>query len=204
MLRHGYENRWQVLSVDHDAQMIADYSRGRVMRLSAVENEIAVLQRFKKNQIDLLRNGVRIEDLAGRRIDDLIKEASAARFRLSVRFLQSAKRLVAQRPMLHRDSISRSYYSMYHAARAVVFVAYQGDDYEPHDKLAGGMPADFPDIEQWQNDLKEARLKRNEADYDPFPSGHASFRASSNALFNTATRFSRECLAYLRARGCPL
>lgn len=174
------------------------------MPLSPTEIELALLLKFKKSQINLLRNGVRIEGVAGRAIDELIKDASAARFRLALRFLNSANKLRSLRPMLHRDSISRSYYAMYHSARAVVFLAHQGDDFEAHDKLAGGMPADFPDVEKWKNELKEARLKRNEADYDPYPPGHLPFRVMSFALFRSASEFATECSTYLEGKGCAL
>ncbi|HZP75844.1 MAG TPA: HEPN domain-containing protein [Pseudolabrys sp.] len=174
------------------------------MPLSAVETEIALLQKFKKNQIDLLRNGVRIEGVTGRSIVELVKEACVARVRLSNGFLTSARRLLSLRPMLHRDAISRSYYAMYHAGRAVAFFANQGDDYEPHDKLAGGLPPDFPDVERWRNALKDARLLRNEADYEPFPQGNAGFRRTSSQMMRVAVEFTTECTTYLRGKGCGL
>src|SRR5688572_24304784 len=132
------------------------------MPLSPLEAELVSLQKFKRSQISLLRNGVRIEGLAGRPIEHLLREASSARFQLAKRFLHSARHLLGARPKLHRDAISRAYYAMYHAARAVAFLTNEGDDYEPHDKLASGLPKDFPDMENWQNELKIARLLRNE------------------------------------------
>jgi hypothetical protein len=93
---------------------------------------------------------------------------------------------------------------MYHAARAVAYLSNQGDDLEAHDKVAGGLPANFPNLAQWQNALKDARLRRNEADYDPYPTGERNFVAVNRALLAGATEFSRECEAFLRANGCPL
>jgi len=52
---------------------------------------------------------------------------------------------------------------MYHAARAVVYLAHQGDDHQEHDQLYKNLPDDFLDVAVWKNELKDARLKRNEA-----------------------------------------
>jgi hypothetical protein len=51
------------------------------MALSAVEAELLLIQKFKKSQINLLQNGVRLVGVAGRPIDDLLRDASAARFK---------------------------------------------------------------------------------------------------------------------------
>ena len=107
-------------------------------------------------------------------------------------------------PARHRDSISRSYYAMYHAARAVVYLAHQGDDHQEHDQLYKAIPSDFPDVEVWKNELKDARLKRNEADYEFFSETMGSFRPASGLLFDKATEFDVICTDYLRNRGCEL
>jgi uncharacterized protein (UPF0332 family) len=171
---------------------------------SPLEVELLLISKYKKNQIDFLRNGIRIEKATGRTIDDLVLQACAARHSLAGHFLKSAEMLVKLKPARHRDGISRSYYSMYHAARAVVYLAKQGDDHQEHDQLYKFLPSDFPDVENWQNELKEARLKRNEADYDCFPSSSLAFRTASLSLLGKAKNFHLECKNYLGNRGCPL
>lgn len=138
------------------------------MALSPFETELLQLAKYKKSQIDWLRNGIRIEQLAGRPIDDLVLHACTARHRLASHFLISANVLLKAKPARHRDSISRSYYALYHAARAVVYCSNKGDDHQEHDQLYRHLPADFPNTDGWKSELKEARLKRNEADYDFF------------------------------------
>lgn len=93
---------------------------------------------------------------------------------------------------------------MYHAARSVVFLNHKGDDFEDHDKVANNLPRDFPGIERWQNDFKEARLKRNEADYEPYPTKDSAFSSVSIALLNSSEEFSVVCSSYLRGQGCDL
>jgi uncharacterized protein (UPF0332 family) len=177
---------------------------GTEVALSPLEVELLLISKYKKSQIDWLRNGIRIEQAAGRSIGDLLLQACAARHSLAGHFLKSAALLLKVKPARHRDGISRSYYSMYHAARAVVFLANQGDDHQEHDQLYRFLPSDFPDVDSWQNELKDARLKRNEADYDFFPKSNLSFRTASISLFGKAKEFHAECTHYLRNRGCPL
>jgi uncharacterized protein (UPF0332 family) len=171
---------------------------------SPLELELLPISKYKKNQIDLLRNGSRIEQATGRSIGELLLQACVARHSLAGHFLKSAEMLLKLRPARHRDGISRSYYSMYHAARAVVYLAKQGDDHQEHDQVYKFLPSDFPDMETWQNELKEARLKRNEADYDCFPSSTLAFRTASVSLLGKAKSFHLECKNYLRSQGCPL
>jgi len=109
---------------------------------------------------------------------------------------KSSQQLAPHKPVLHRDAVSRAYYAVYHAARAVAFLN-PGDDYEHHDKVANGLPLDLPDVELWRNKIKDARLKRNEADYEPFMNSNPSFRLASAAITKTATEFLAVCSTYL-------
>jgi hypothetical protein len=79
---------------------------------------------------------------------------------------------------------------------------HPGDDFEEHDKVANGLPADLPDVELWRNKIKDARLKRNEADYEPFMSSDPQFKSASAATLRVADDFFRVCLTYLRSKGC--
>lgn len=133
------------------------------MALSPLQLEILRISKYKKRDIDWLRNGIRIEKDSGKPIDELVIDACSARHSLSTYFLRSAALLLKTKPVRHRDVISRSYYAMYHAARAVVYLAHQGDDHQEHDQLYKNLPDDFLDVAVWKNELKDARLKRNEA-----------------------------------------
>jgi type I restriction enzyme R subunit len=41
------------------------------------------------------------------------------------------------------------------------------------------LPSDLPNVEAWRNKIKDARLKRNEADYEPFLSSDPTFSSLS-------------------------
>lgn len=174
------------------------------MPLSALEREIQALIKFEKSKITLIKNGVRIEQVCGRPIDELVVEGCVVRFRLARNFLDAAGRLRRMKPPLHRNSISRSYYSMYHAARAISYLTTPGDDHQDHKDLHKGVPEDFPNKEQWKNDLKSARLQRNEADYEPYPNLEAEFGDISRAQLAVATSFLAASELYLAGKGCQL
>jgi uncharacterized protein (UPF0332 family) len=100
--------------------------------------------------------------------------------------------------------VSRAYYAIYHSARAVSFLTHPGDDYEHHDKVASGLPSDLPNVEVWRNKIKDARLKRNEADYEPFLSSDPTFRKASLATNKLAVDFLVVCSIYLKGKGCRI
>lgn len=174
------------------------------MPLSPFEREIQALIKLEKSRIALIKNGVRIEQVCGRPIDDLVIVGCVARFGLAKNFFDAARRLRRMKPALHRNSISRSYYSMYHSARAISYLMTPGDDHQEHKDLHKGIPEDFPNREQWQNDLKGARLQRNEADYEPYPSVEAEFGDVSRTQLAVAADFLAVSELYLRGKGCPL
>lgn len=174
------------------------------MALSPLEVELQGLLKFKKAQVDLLKNGVRLQTIGGTTIDELILLACTDRLALSHHFLESAARLRRMRPASYRNSASRSYYSMYHAARTISFVVHTGDDNQDHRDLHKGIPDEFPDSERWRNDLKEARLRRNEADYDPYPKLDDEFADVSRIQLRVATDFLQVAEQYLKGKGCPL
>jgi hypothetical protein len=91
---------------------------------------------------------------------------------------------------------------MYHTMRAVVFFVERGDDFEEHSKLPGRTPADFPDAATWQNALKDARLSRNAADYDPYPKSDRSYKKAAEDLSERSVELARASRDYLRSRGC--
>ena len=148
------------------------------------------------------KEGVHLESASGRTIDDLIAQACADRLRLAAGFLDDADRSMRSRPPMRRSAVGRYYYAMYQAARAVVFFRTPGDDHEQHSDLPKWLPADFPDVERWKNSLKDARLRRNEADYDPYPGADTDFAEAARTLKSDARALVAEARTYLLAKGC--
>jgi uncharacterized protein (UPF0332 family) len=146
--------------------------------------------------------GVWLTDSTGRTIEALRHRAVADRLALARSFRRQAERMLATTPPFYRDAVSRFYYSMYHAMRAVVFFIERGDDFEAHSKLPGKTPKDFPRADLWRNALKDARLTRNAADYDPYPKSDSAYRKIAHELQRHSAELVRESHSYLRSKGC--
>ncbi len=169
-----------------------------------MEEELLKLLKCKKSDLDRMRDGVRIEALLGHTLNALIVQGATDRYVLAKTFLASAKKEHASRPGRFRDAISRSYYAMYHAARAAAYLNKGGDDYEHHSKVSSGLPPTLANLGIWQNEFNDARLRRNEADYDPYPQSHPQFANVSRTQYTIAAAFLQEVGNYLRAEGCRI
>lgn len=174
------------------------------MPISIVEAELQSLIKLQKSHVELMKNGVRVEQVCNATIENLIIQGVTTRYRLAKDILSLAAKLRKLRPPSYRFSISRSYYAMYHAARSLAFLVNAGDNYQEHKDLFKGLPDDFPNVDVWRNELKDARVRRNEADYDPYPIGESDFQVLSKDLLKAATNFCGEVEVYLRNKGCPL
>jgi hypothetical protein len=93
---------------------------------------------------------------------------------------------------------------MYHAARALVFLASTGDDHDDHTKLPTRLPEDLHQVDRWKTVLKEARIARNAADYDPYPKSDAAWAANARDLKADTLEFLGVVKDYCRDRGCPI
>jgi hypothetical protein len=93
---------------------------------------------------------------------------------------------------------------MYHSARAIVYYVARGDDHEAHAVLPKHLPNDFPDRDDWENEIKTARLERNRADYDPYPKSDRSFATTARTTTTTATNFLAASKRYLARKGCDI
>ncbi len=91
---------------------------------------------------------------------------------------------------------------MYHAMRAAAFVYHDGDDHESHSDLPLHVPPDFPNSANWQNELKNARLMRNAADYDPYPRADSFWQPRADAIKTLADDLLRATRVYLQGKGC--
>lgn len=166
--------------------------------------EAALLRVSKGDQkfLNALQEGVHIAGLLARPLPDLMQQATADRLALAESLKESGDKLLRLRPPHPRSAISRYYYAMYHAMRAVVYFVYEGDDHEQHSALPGKTPKDFVDAGIWQNALKDARGRRNEADYDPYPLAVADFSTTAKDLQAKTAQFLVEARAYLKSKGC--
>jgi uncharacterized protein (UPF0332 family) len=158
----------------------------------------------KSSQFNQWRRGIRLELDSGLRLEDLRTKVVADRWQLALDFNDRGAKLLRSRPPLYRDAISRFYYSMYHALRAVAYFTYFGDDHEEHRALPSAIPRDFYDNEIWANNLKNARDTRNRADYEPYPAEPAAWASDAGVLKVQAADLLERTKLYLTARGCVI
>jgi uncharacterized protein (UPF0332 family) len=100
-------------------------------------------------------------------VAQLIQQATSDRFLLAGEHLRAGDQLIFANQF--RSAISRHYYAMYHAARSIVYADYRGDDHERHHILPRHLPTKLPNLPMRERQLTDARLLRNEADYDVYP-----------------------------------
>lgn len=165
------------------------------------EERLQRLSKMAAREITLLKEGVSIEAALKRTIDDAMDRAIADRLSLADSFLVMAERLRRSRSDLARAAVARYYYAMYHAFRAVAYQATRGDDHQEHRKLPDKIPDDFPDKANASNALKDARLVRNEADYDPYPVSSSYFTEYAKAVAPTAVDYLAKARAYVKSKG---
>jgi hypothetical protein len=166
--------------------------RRRLLRVSTAD----------KKTISLYSEGISHSAAFGQPIEDVFDQAAVDRLKLGEHFLRVAARMSNTAGRDWRSVIGRYYYAMYHSVRAVSYFVYRGDDYQEHNKLPGAIPDDFPNKNLWANELKDARFRRNEADYDLYRNGGAHFRSNAIALAPIANSLVSECRAYMKQKGC--
>jgi uncharacterized protein (UPF0332 family) len=125
---------------------------------------------------------------------NIIKQIVSDRLELAGNHLRTGDALTQS--AVYRSAISRYYYSMYHAARAVAFGHYKGDDFEKHSVLPLHLPPQLPNMSRWKNELDDARLVRNMADYDLYPRASLDWQKDSVHLSVIASEFLVECEDY--------
>jgi uncharacterized protein (UPF0332 family) len=155
-----------------------------------------------KVELGFFREGVHIEAATQRSLVDLQSQVCVDRLKLAESILRSGSRFMRLRPADYRSAIGRFYYSMYHTTRSVVYFSYGGDDHESHAALPTKLPKDFPNAAIWTNDLKSARSRRNEADYDPYPMLDADLKSHAVDLSTKAPALIALARQYLRRKGC--
>jgi uncharacterized protein (UPF0332 family) len=126
-------------------------------------------------------------------------QITSDRLSLSGQQIKAGDRLIAN--MEFRSAISRHYYSMYHAARAIVFVNHGGDDFQQHTVLSRNLPPTLTDYALRESQLTDARLLRNQADYDPYPAQLIDWEGDARSLSVTASEFVGACEDFALTNG---
>lgn len=166
-----------------------------------------ILQRVTTTHSRLIadwREGVSLEQRSKLSIEQLCDRVTADRMSLARDCRRRARVLQGLEPPMFRDAISRHYYCIYHAFRAVSFFVTRGDDFDDHATLPKGIPQDFPDSDRWRNDLKLARLTRNNADYNAYPKSELAWRADCELVATLSEAALPAAKRYLIQRGCHL
>jgi uncharacterized protein (UPF0332 family) len=152
-------------------------------------SQLLLISKGDAGAIKNYRFGIHLHSAYGLDIDQLLENAAKDRFEFAQRMLKCARSVLNLTRPQYRAGLSRSYYSMYHAARAVIFLVEKGDDYEAHQELPKHLPKDFPDRPHWENEIKTARFERNRADYDPYPKADRAFAKIATSTLNIAETF---------------
>lgn len=165
------------------------------------ESELLFVSKATQEVLKGLSQGVELSKRSGKSIKQLQVRVARDRLRLARSHLNAARAAADSHPPQHRTTVSRAYYAMYHAARAATYLAVGGDDHEQHSVLHGKLPADFPACNDWKNKIKDARLERNRADYDPYPQDEVAFSSAAKRLVQEAAAFVRTAKAYMKTKS---
>ena len=167
-----------------------------------VDNDKLFVAQSPNKQIGHFRAGASLEKRTGYTIDEIVAKSTTDRVQFAGVLLKASQKALRLRPPEYRIAISRGYYAMYHAFRAVVFFAMDGDDHQKHSQLPDHIPTDFPNHASWQNRLKVARLERNRADYEPYPVFEKQFESVAGAIVGEASQLLPIIRSYLKGKGC--
>jgi uncharacterized protein (UPF0332 family) len=167
----------------------------------SLDSALLFISKSPKAQLKLLHQGAGLVTSTGKSIEELRHTATHARLILAEDMLLCARKAVRGRVPDLRGSISRAYYSMYHTFRAVVFYAHGNDDHEEHSVLPKNLPRNFPNRNDWENKLKNARLERNKADYDPGSQRAIDFKVIAKPIIQDANEALIVARAYLTSEG---
>jgi uncharacterized protein (UPF0332 family) len=165
------------------------------------QNELLLISKASQEKLKNFAQGASLCERSGESISDLRKRAAKDRIKLARLHLKDARKLLKAKPPLARGATSRAYYSMYHAARAVAYISFGGDDHESHSALPMKMPDDFPDVAAWKIKLKDARLERNRADYDPYPKSDRAFQGPARQMLLDAQELVSKAETYIVSKA---
>jgi uncharacterized protein (UPF0332 family) len=154
------------------------------------------LQRLTPSQGMLLRRLVDLGYLTRSQVDDLINRLVGDRMAKAEAYHAFAQQLNVHLPLHHSHIVSRCYYAMYHAARAVV-LHFRQSDLDDHDRL----PTIFGQVigQDYGEMLGRWREERNQADYSPYAAPDSAQKAAA-ALDDTGALLIA-CFDFLHSRG---
>lgn len=174
------------------------------LALTQAEKRLYRITKLQNKDVLLMREGVSLEADLSRPLSEIMAQTVADRLDLADEFLSMAQALMRSRTDLSRAAIARFYYAMYHAMRAAAYEHFKGDDYEAHSTLSSkGVPPDYPLQSLASNELKDARILRNEADYDQYPLNQGYFRVQAKTLQPKAVAFVQNARLYVTSKGNP-
>lgn len=132
-------------------------------------------------------------------LERIVEEFTIKRYNLAKGFHESTKSIPLNTDIDARNIISRNYYAMFHAARAVIFHFHRYDE-EKHEevvkRIGGILGKAFQDI------LLEWKGNRTVVDYSPFPKFDLIDYA--NKAIKETEEFLDECKTFLSKRGVSL
>ncbi len=132
-------------------------------------------------------------------LEHIVEEVTIQRYNLAKNFHESAKAIPLNTDIDARNVISRNYYAMFHAARAVIFHFHRYDE-EKHEEVIKRIGSILSN--RFQDMLSEWKEKRTVVDYSPFPK--FDLMDYANRARKEAEEFLDECKTFLTKRGVSL
>lgn len=167
----------------------------------ALQKDLRFLSELSTARMQDLSAGHSLVSRTGYTIEELVAKVAIDRLQLAAALHREARAALQRRPPSYRNAISRAYYAMYQTFRGVVFFRTGGDDHEKHTVLPQHLPTDFPAVSFWENALKNARLERNRADYEPYPRNDLAFGKRAKDICKQSQQLRSVARAYLRGKG---
>lgn len=154
------------------------------------------LQRISGSQAALLHRLIELGLLNEGQVQELIDRLVRDRWVKAQSYLRFAQQLDYQEGGAQVHIVSRCYYAMYHAVRAVVFHTKRMD-VDDHERLA----AVFTQVveERWGIELDEWRKLRNRVEYSPYLP--ANMEQLCVRALERAAELLAFCANYLKERG---
>ena len=157
------------------------------------------LQRLTPSQGALLYRLVELGYLTRTQVDELVNRLVQDRFAKAMEYLIFAQGLDVSEPLHQPQIVSRCYYAMYHAARALVLHVRRAN-VDDHGRLA--VAFGWASGNNYGNVLNRWREIRNQVDYSPYPLPDLPEQAAT--ALTDAEALLDACRDYLQNRGMSL
>jgi uncharacterized protein (UPF0332 family) len=154
------------------------------------------LQHLTSSQDVLLHRLVNLGYLTHDQVNELVNRLVGDRLAKAEDYLAFAHQLNAESALHQPQIVSRCYYAMYHAARAVI-LQFRRADLDDHDRL----PAILGQVigASYGEMLGRWRKARNQADYSPYKATDLAQQAT--AVLDDANNLLTACRLFLQSRG---